>query len=510
MGADISPNPGDLFQERYLIDDVIGQGGFSKVYRATDQASGHVVALKVLVSKADASLAERFLREAQVLRALDENHIIKLFDHGSTPDGLLYMAFEYVEGKSLFETLRDHGRMEPERVANILQQILQALQAAHAQGILHRDIKPNNIMLQGGQDFVKVLDFGIAKAFGEELKPGEDLTAAGTLIGTPRYMSPEQIRGQTMGPPSDIYALGMVAIELLTGRKSLTGKDRMEILQQQLSHTPNLLPTELHVPGKLRDIVEQMTAKDTRIRYSSAAAVLRDLIHWNHNIADVDATMLANPSDVSVQRPVVTEDAESTVMHRIQTHDLPTSPIPRQMPQPNPTPPNSFAGQPPPTSQNFSAPQTDQASNPWAPQPVNASTSGTWQASASGSFPQASSSSGSWPNSASSGSWPQPSSSGNWPQPNQSTNLATSGPLVLTGPQKAILIVSFFVPGVAHLAFGQTKKGILLLVIFFLTLGAAIVVSLAFVFDAFLVLRAKRTREVGDFEFFPGYKEFFS
>lgn len=508
MGDPIPPVPGDLFEGRYRIDATIGEGGFSRVYRATDTQTNQIVALKVLTSRADDSLADRFQREAQVLSALNENHIIRLYGHGRDPDGLLYMAFEYVEGRSLFEHLRDHGRMEAARVALVLQQICQALQAAHAQGILHRDIKPNNIMLRD-DDYVKVLDFGIAKAFGQRAKPGQDLTAAGTLIGTPRYMSPEQIRGQAVGPPSDIYALGMVAIELLTGRKALPGRDRLEILEQQLSHSPNILPTDLNVPGKLRDIVERMTAKDLRIRYSSAAAVLRDLVHWNENVAEVDETMLAT-SQTPASMPV-SPDGDSTVMHRINTRDLPL-PAPQVSPSAKP---EGFE-EAPVTSQNFQAPQTDQAANPWAPQPQNASNSGTWpQASSSGSWPQAAAS-GSWPQASSSGSWPHaqppvPSASSTWPQAAQSGQwVQARPPLVLTMAQKVILGVSLFVPGVAHLAFGQTKKGAIILIIFGLSLGTILIATLAFALDALLIVRAKRYREVGEFEFFPDYKEFFS
>lgn len=282
------PQIGDHFLERWRIEEEVGRGGFSVVYRAVD-AQERVAALKLLLPEEiserehgyDADVAERFLREAHLLDQLESPYTINMWEFGESDRGLYYMVFEFIDGRSLFDEIRNHGAMEEDRVIHCLRQTLIGLQSAHELGILHRDIKPNNIMLferDDDPDRVKLVDFGIAKMFGEaRQEPGMDLTAAGFLVGTPRYMSPEQLRNGTLGPPSDLYSLGLCAFEMLTGKKCIPFKDRMQILRAQISAESFRLPPSVKASVGLTEIVHRLVDKHLERRYASAAEALRDL-----------------------------------------------------------------------------------------------------------------------------------------------------------------------------------------------------------------------------------------
>ncbi len=528
------PQIGELFESRYRIDAEIGEGGFSRVFRATDQSDGRIVALKVLVPAVinngteaptyQGDIAERFLREARVLQNIQEGHTIQLLNHGNTPEGTLYMVFEFVDGKSLFETIRDEGALPADLVADVLSQILQTLQAAHSQGILHRDIKPNNLMITLSRQ-VKVLDFGIAKAFADA-SPGNDLTGVGMLVGTPRYMAPEQLKGHQMGPAADLYSLGVVAVEMLTGKKAMRGKDRMDIIQQQLMPQSIKVPVELDIPYHLREIVDRMLQKDLRVRYASAAAVLRDLQFWNQEAPQSDDTVLGNVDMELLRSP----SGDATVLTTVNTAEL------QRIQQASTNEDRTVAT----TASNFAAawgpsPNTAATAPPIAlgtnfgPAPASsASTSQIMQQFGSGHFPQPQQSE-QFPQQWGTGQFPQQArqqapagyGSGNYPiqapaasdygniSPNLTQNLPTAG-FSLTSQQKILLAVSFFIPGLAHVMFGQTKKGILIFLAVLLTAGILYILSLAVVFDAYLVLRAQQYREVGEFEILPDSKSFFA
>ena len=286
------PEPGELFEGKYRIRDLLGSGGFARVYRAEQTDLGREVALKILSPQVSSlasndsvdsqleSVAIRFEREAKVVSRLRSPYTITVYDYGRTESGLLYMVLEYVDGLELDEVPRP---MEPRRVARVLEQVLKSLQEAHAHDLLHRDLKPANIMLYehlGEKDQVKLLDFGIAKMVGQaqkEKREEQDLTAADSLIGTPRYMSPEQIRGNAVGPAADIYSLGLVIYELLVGEKAITSSDSIEILGKHLSAESFELPADLDVHPEVRAIVNRMLEKDTDIRYATTDEVLTDV-----------------------------------------------------------------------------------------------------------------------------------------------------------------------------------------------------------------------------------------
>ncbi|MFP4600551.1 MAG: protein kinase domain-containing protein [Persicimonas sp.] len=294
MTGDYFPKPGVLFEERYRMEAVIGSGGFARVYLARDQELDRQVALKILRpvplgpgtdhDEKTRQFVGRFRREARLVAKLRDPHTITMFDHGQAERGSLYMVTEYIDGRDLKEVVNEEAPLAAERVAQILEHVLSSLQEAHALGILHRDIKPANIMLYehvGRTDQVKVLDFGIAKSvMADATQTGHDLTAAGTIIGTPRYMAPEQLRGDEMGPMTDLYSLGLVAYELLCAHKANDADSTVNVITRQVTSPSFRLPLDAHVPEGLRSIVDGLLIKDPAKRFQTTDDVLKALADW--------------------------------------------------------------------------------------------------------------------------------------------------------------------------------------------------------------------------------------
>ncbi len=212
---------GDAGRTRYRVDAKLAEGGFGAIYRATALSTGHEVALKVLHDDLanDPNLAARFRREGAMLESLRHPHTVTTYEVGETKDGTLYIAMELLRGVSLHDRFLASGPLAWQRVLAIVKAVGQALGEAHAFGIVHRDLKPANIHLED-DDFVKVLDFGIAKLMqGSTIDDGTELTRVGQAIGTLEYMAPEQLIGGTCDGRTDIYALGLVAYEMLTGER---------------------------------------------------------------------------------------------------------------------------------------------------------------------------------------------------------------------------------------------------------------------------------------------------
>jgi serine/threonine protein kinase len=233
---------------RYTLTKLLAEGGMGRVYLA-EQAVGTVrrqVAVKVLRKQLgnDKKLMSRFAREAETLVRLTHPNTVQLFDFGALPDGTLALAMEYVPGRSLARELRQHGALSVARAERMLAQICGALQEAHAHGIVHRDLKPDNLLIAervGHADFVKVLDFGIAKVSAEEELKSTKLTQQGMIIGTPPYMSPEQFSGDAIDARSDIYSLGVIAFEMLTGKLPFMAKTPWEWASRHLTAAPESL-----------------------------------------------------------------------------------------------------------------------------------------------------------------------------------------------------------------------------------------------------------------------------
>ena len=204
-----------------MVERKIGEGGFGAVFRGRQVATGREVALKILHphNVSDATVVARFRREAEACSKLSNPHTVTIYDFDETEDGILYLAMELLRGRALQDVERGEGPLDPRRVLAILGQVAEALGEAHALGIVHRDMKPENIMIESreGEDYVKVLDFGIAKIGDSGGKAVPALTAVGQTLGTLEFMSPEQLRGRPLDGRSDIYALGIVAYEMLTG-----------------------------------------------------------------------------------------------------------------------------------------------------------------------------------------------------------------------------------------------------------------------------------------------------
>jgi serine/threonine protein kinase len=270
---------GDLVAGRYRIVRTLGRGAYGAVYLA-EGADGGQVALKVLherLSEEGSESARRLDREAELVRRLDHPRIVKLLDHGHTAEGVPFIAFEVLEGQTLRRELAV-GSMAPQRAVEIARQVLGALACAHAQGIVHRDIKPENVFLcraPAGVDSVKVLDFGIAKLLAAS-GASTMLTATGQMLGTPQYMPPEQVRGQAVDARADVYAMGAVLAEMLTGQILVHGKSAIEVFMHHISDEPLALPEHVR-RSALGPVIERAVSKSADARYPDAAVMLAAL-----------------------------------------------------------------------------------------------------------------------------------------------------------------------------------------------------------------------------------------
>ena len=280
---------GDVIGGRYELLDKLGAGAFGAVFRARQLGIDRMVAIKLLMPEAadiDGTASARFTREAKLSSSLEHPNTITIHDYGQTDDGMMYLVMEYVRGDTLQSLLRREVRLDPDRAVRIVRQVLQSLHEAHSRGIVHRDMKPANIMLfdrVGARDVVKVLDFGIAKfvsndgaGMGAEAAK-QDLTVAGRIVGTPRYMSPEQINGKGVYAASDLYALGLIFYEMIAGRRAVIGDSTLSLIACQISAEAVIEPDDPFVPGMLRPIVLRATAKNVEERYSSAQEFLEAL-----------------------------------------------------------------------------------------------------------------------------------------------------------------------------------------------------------------------------------------
>ena len=274
--------PLQSIEERYRLEETLGAGAFGEVSKAWDKRGRRWVAIKRLHPEGawDDKTVKRFRREAELARRLDHPNTVRIYDSGQTAAGDLYIAWQYLEGRSLEEELAARGPRDEAFASKIAMQVLRSLMEAHGLGIVHRDIKPGNIFLSrfaGDDDFVKVLDFGIAKRVLAEDEAGETpLTAANQMLGTPAYMAPEQVLNADVGPRADLYALGAVMIELLTGE---CYGDEMSFLEVVRAHSQG---EEMPIPDAMQDswlapIVRRATRHDPAQRYADAAEMLTEL-----------------------------------------------------------------------------------------------------------------------------------------------------------------------------------------------------------------------------------------
>ena len=281
---------GYIFEGKYRIQGELGRGGFGMVYLAYQIGMDRNVALKVLKPdlqvEASMTARERFLREVKIISKLRHPNTVTIHDFGETGDGLVYMVLEYVDGETLKDVINRRGAFRDERASKVCIQVAKSLSEAHRHGIIHRDLKPANIMLTelgGEEDFVKVLDFGIARLRGGRDKASEDLTSVGVapgerqLIGTPRYMSPEQVRGEELTGASDVYSLGLMFYEMLTGEPAVTGNTAMALITQQISPEPLRLGNLNRLHPALQRVVQRAVAKSMQQRYRTIDVMAQEL-----------------------------------------------------------------------------------------------------------------------------------------------------------------------------------------------------------------------------------------
>jgi serine/threonine protein kinase len=270
---------GRVIDGKYRIEAVLAEGGIGSVYRARRLQIGDEVAVKTLQPNwaNDAEMLERFRREAQTAARLKHPNVVTIHDFGRTADGQLYLVMELVEGRNLREWMRGHKPLDEEFIAEILEQISSALDEAHRHGIVHRDLKPENIVLSEAGDGwrVKVLDFGIAHW--RDLAAGaETLTQSGAVLGTPRYMSPEQCLGQRIDGRSDVYTLGVMLFEMLTGTPPFNSPTPAAVIAQHLHHDPPPLRSlNSDISPAVEQLVLQALSKRREARQPTAGALAR-------------------------------------------------------------------------------------------------------------------------------------------------------------------------------------------------------------------------------------------
>ena len=285
--SEADPLIGTIVGGRFRITGILGEGGMGRVYSGEQQMGTNVrkVAVKTLLSQfaKDPQTHARFMRECGTVSELEHPNTIKVYDFGQTPTGELYIAMELLTGKSVEATL-EGGPLSPERVDKILGQVCGSLQEAHEKGIVHRDLKPANIQLStraGEDDYVKVLDFGIAKrSEAKDAKQEQKLTQQGTILGTPPYMSPEQFMGKELDARSDIYSLGVIAYEMLTGRLPFEADTPWQWATQHMTAQPfpfETIPIAASVPAKMKAAIMRALHKDREKRQQSVREFFEEL-----------------------------------------------------------------------------------------------------------------------------------------------------------------------------------------------------------------------------------------
>jgi eukaryotic-like serine/threonine-protein kinase len=273
-------DPPRLFDGRYQLQGRLGAGGMATVYLAEDTSLHRKVAIKVLAERyaEDEQFVERFRREAQSAAGLNHPNIVAIYDRG-VAEGTYYIAMEYLDGPTLKDVIDERGGLEPNRAIGFATQILAALRFAHNHGVVHRDIKPHNVVVSP-DGRLKVTDFGIARAGASQM------TEVGSIVGTAQYLSPEQARGEVVGPPSDLYSVGIVLYEMLTGRVPFEGDSAVAIAMKHLSEEP--VPPSVYAPGTppaLEQVVLRALAKDAGDRYQTAEEMSADLDRARRGVA---------------------------------------------------------------------------------------------------------------------------------------------------------------------------------------------------------------------------------
>jgi eukaryotic-like serine/threonine-protein kinase len=275
---------GQVIADRYHVVKKLGEGGMGQVYLAEHVKMGRRSAIKVMNPSMvhDPDAVARFNREASNASRITHPNVCAIYDFGETPDGLIYLAMEFIEGEPLTDLIAREGALPLPRATAIFLQTADALQAAHDLGIVHRDLKPDNIMVsrrKGGGDTVKVVDFGIAKAVGGD-QAGQKVTKTGLVVGTPEFMSPEQLSGDAVDGRSDLYSLALVFFRILSGKLPFESTSVQEVMIKRLTEAPTTLATarpDLRFPAGLQPVLDTALARTPSERYQTVAKFAADV-----------------------------------------------------------------------------------------------------------------------------------------------------------------------------------------------------------------------------------------
>jgi len=321
----VVPKAGTLFAGKYRLERPLARGGMGLVYLALQEPLGRRVAVKVLQEASnDCSFRERFMSEASICAQLSHPHIVTIHDYGQTDDGALFMVMEYVQGETLDRILGREVRLNPDRAIGLVKRVGAALAHAHRAGIVHRDLKPSNIVLTQTDEGegLKVLDFGIAKAFVGAPAGVEDLTEAGKLIGTPRFMAPEQIRKQRIDQRADLYALGVLSYLVAAGRPPFEGESDVALMNAHLEATIPALPGELsRTEPELDFLVRWLMQKRPEARPQTAEDLLAHMEAAERFRALGRETVLRSSSRVA---------HSSGALQTLMSEDLPSGAAPNE------------------------------------------------------------------------------------------------------------------------------------------------------------------------------------